>query len=591
VTRIVRLLALAAALLLAAGVARFAIAAFDRGTAAQVVPPAPQFKAAAKAATRGKARSLRIRVPRGVAAGDVMLAAVTVRSSRPPRRRAGWRLLRTDASSGPTQALYLRVAGREPSSYRWSFRSRASASGGIVAYNGVDNARPVDAHGGHVRRSTRRIPAPSLRTSVAGARVVGFFGSSSRTRLAVPLGFTPRFRTGTLAAADFVHAEASSTGNPAASVRRRTRRAIAQVVALRPGQPAPQPVPGVTRPPGYGSALPAPLPESTGAVFHVATNGSDSNPGSQAQPWATVQKALETLQPGQRAQVHAGTYTQALDLTRACTASAPCTVEGAPGEARPVLRITNDHVLRAESSAAYWRVRGFTFRDSNITSGGLVDLYGHHLEISDSELTAAGDQGFYLDEGSSNVQILRNWIHNSGLGRMHQSHGIYLQGNDHLVADNLIHDMPTGFGIQVYDKNSRSIIVHNTAVSNGHAGIVVGGSGGVDRIVVRNNIFAFNSTRGIQMDSTCPSDSVGDHNVLFGNGDGDVEGGCSGFDSSGGNIGADPLFADFGARNLHLKPGSPALNRAALAWSTLSDRDGEPRPQGSAADAGAYEDG
>jgi hypothetical protein len=271
-------------------------------------------------------------------------------------------------------------------------------------------------------------------------------------------------------------------------------------------------------------------------------------------------------------------------------------VEGAPGEPRPVLRITNDHVLRAESSAAYWRVRGFTFRDSDITSGGLVDLYGHHIEISGSELTNSGDQAFYMDEASHHIQVLGNWIHDSGLGRTHQSHGAYLQGNDHLVANNVIHDMPFGFGIQVYDKGLRSIVVNNTIANNGHSGIVVGGSGGVSGVVIRNNIFAYNDDWGVSWDSTCPSSSAGttyvDHNVIFGNGSAPIDSqSCAATNTSGGNRTTDPVFLSPAGRNFHLGAASPAFGYALPEWTPGGDHTGEARPQGAAPDSGAYEDG
>jgi hypothetical protein len=262
-----------------------------------------------------------------------------------------------------------------------------------------------------------------------------------------------------------------------------------------------------------------------------------------------------------------------------------------------VLRVTNDHVLRVNDAGAYWRFRGFTFRDSNITSGGLVDVYGHHLEFSGNELTASGDQDFYLDEASHHVQILGNQMHHSGLGRTHQSHGAYLQGNDHLVANNLIHDHPFGFGIQVYDKGLRSIVVNNTITHNAHSGIVVGGSGGVSGVVIRNNILAFNSQHGLAWDGTCPNGSAGatyaDHNVMFGNGSSqpiDPQT-CSATSTAGGNRFTDPLFANVGARDFHLSAGSPAFGYALPEWAPGTDRDGTSRPQGSAPDAGAYEDG
>jgi hypothetical protein len=336
--------------------------------------------------------------------------------------------------------------------------------------------------------------------------------------------------------------------------------------------------------------LPAPIPVSSGATFYVATSGSDSNPGSQAQPWRTIQKALNTLQPGQRALVRAGTYGESLSMDRAGSSSAPISVEAYPGE-KPIVDATDTHALRVNSSGAWFRFRGFKIQNFPGTSGGNVDLYGSYLEISDNEITASVDQGIYTDEGSDHVQILRNWIHHNGEGRTHQSHGIYLQGDDHLVANNLIHDQDEGFGIQVYDNGDRAIVVSNTITNNAHSGIVVGGGGGVSGVVVRNNILAYNAHWGISADSSCPSSSVADHNILFANAWGSTENRCSGLSYSGGNTTADPRFVNHAARNLHLGTGSAALDIALPDWSPTNDQEQQTRPQGSGADAGAYEDG
>ena len=89
-------------------------------------------------------------------------------------------------------------------------------------------------------------------------------------------------------------------------------------------------------------------------------------------------------------------------------------------------------------------------------SGGNVDVYGHHVEISRNEVRLSQDQGVYTEEGSQHVQILNNSIRRNGQGVIHQSHGIYLQGDDHLVAGNVINGHE-GFGIQVYDKGQRAV--------------------------------------------------------------------------------------------------------------------------------------
>ncbi len=352
-----------------------------------------------------------------------------------------------------------------------------------------------------------------------------------------------------------------------------------------PGPPPPPPAPPA--PPGLGNGLPPALAESAGQAFYVATTGSDSNPGTVVAPWRTIQKALNTLVAGQRAFVRAGTYTENLDMNRAGSPLAPITVE-AYGSEKPVLDSAGSHPLEVSSSGAYFRFRGFKIQDSPGASGGNVDIYGHHVEISRNEVTNGHDQGIYTAEESDHVQILGNWIHHNGAGEIHQSHGIYLQGDDHLVANNVIHDHVEGFGIQVYDKGARAIVTGNTITGAGHSGIVVGGSGGVSNVRVHNNVLAFNNHWGISNDSACPTSSVADHNVIFGNDYGPTRG-CSGLSFAGGNRTTDPLFTSYAARNFHLLAGSPALDYGLLQYSPATDFDGNARTYGAGPDAGAFE--
>jgi hypothetical protein len=118
---------------------------------------------------------------------------------------------------------------------------------------------------------------------------------------------------------------------------------------------------------------------------------------------------------------------------------------------------------------------------------------------------------------------------------------------------------------------------------------VLGGGGGVRNVVVRNNVFANNSQHGIAHDSVCATATIVDHNVLFGNGSGAIEGGCGGVDRSAGNRTTDPLFVNLAPRNLHLGAGSAAIDYGVLNYSPVFDFDGLLRSYGAAPDAGAYE--
>ena len=47
---------------------------------------------------------------------------------------------------------------------------------------------------------------------------------------------------------------------------------------------------------------------ASAADIHVATSGSDDNPGTEASPLLTIHKAVEIVQPGDRILIHEGTY-------------------------------------------------------------------------------------------------------------------------------------------------------------------------------------------------------------------------------------------------------------------------------------------
>ncbi len=69
------------------------------------------------------------------------------------------------------------------------------------------------------------------------------------------------------------------------------------------------------------------------ATYHVATNGSDTNPGTAAQPWKTVRHALGQLHPGATLFLHDGVYRErGLAARLVGERSAPIRIRSAIGE-------------------------------------------------------------------------------------------------------------------------------------------------------------------------------------------------------------------------------------------------------------------
>jgi parallel beta-helix repeat protein len=57
----------------------------------------------------------------------------------------------------------------------------------------------------------------------------------------------------------------------------------------------------------------------------------DTNAGTEAQPWKTISKATDLLQPGDTLLVKAGTYRESVILTKSGTAAQPITIQVCPG--------------------------------------------------------------------------------------------------------------------------------------------------------------------------------------------------------------------------------------------------------------------
>jgi hypothetical protein len=309
-----------------------------------------------------------------------------------------------------------------------------------------------------------------------------------------------------------------------------------------------------------------------------------------------VQKALNTLTSGQIAYLRAGTYTQNLVLTRGGTATAPFTVRNYPGE-QPVLRPgsgqSDNMPLQMGSGAAYVRFQGLTIEGATGPSTTNVYAWGnaHDLELSGCELRGSQRQGFFSEASTSAIQIIGCNIHdNGGSGPVQLDHNVYMQGQGHVLANNRIANAPNGFNVQIYPSSDHIIITENTIVGAFRDGIIVGSDGGgtTSNLTIVDNVIAFNGRYGV---STFWGGSVGSgnlatKNVVWGNSSGDLVG--SGIDYLENTI-ADPRFVDRAQGDLHVQPGSPAIDTGKIEYALPDDLDGAGRPQGAGPDIGSYE--
>jgi hypothetical protein len=164
-----------------------------------VIDPAITFQSASSGTNGLGATTITLNAPAGVAQGDLLVAQVTARHTAAPTAPAGWQLVANQAAgsgaSAVIQSIFWKAAGgAEPASYTWTWSTSIRASGGILAYSGVDATNPIDAASGGSGSSNLPM-APSVTTTANDAVLVAFFGMNPTvaTTFTEPAGMTERY--------------------------------------------------------------------------------------------------------------------------------------------------------------------------------------------------------------------------------------------------------------------------------------------------------------------------------------------------------------------------------------------------------------
>lgn len=263
-------------------------------------------------------------------------------------------------------------------------------------------------------------------------------------------------------------------------------------------------------------------------TLHVSTRGSDSNPGTAAQPFRTITHAYSKAGAGTTILVAPGTYTDyqsrwGLHLGSNGTASDPIVLKSQiRGGAVIDGRNAPDRNVAIYIDGNYNVVEGFEIK--NGPNGG-ISIYGpggNNNQILDNEIDHNGNPfntstngrcGVYDSEATAGNLYLGNYIHDNG--RLTQAsrfdHGMYLCGTNH---ERVIHNLIArncAYGIQVaaYKNIANLEIADNTIVSNLNAGgIMLWGDGGaMNGIEITNNLIYGNAEPGI-MTSSCTGSGV-----------------------------------------------------------------------------------
>jgi len=216
------------------------------------------------------------------------------------------------------------------------------------------------------------------------------------------------------------------------------------------------------------TATPTAIPTATETphpvVYYVSTNGSDANPGSQAQPLRTIQKAVDTVNPGDTILIRSGVYDESIILTKSGGSGKIIKLTNYSSEAVQIDG-GNNLALYSKGPIGYWTIEGLAFRSTNVHTlrfgwfdealtnhitlrnnhiSGAVFTVGNYQLFEDNEIdgtgyTAAGGYGGINDshgglgDNATHHNIFRrNYIHDF---TNYDARGIWTQGRTH---DNII---------------------------------------------------------------------------------------------------------------------------------------------------------
>jgi hypothetical protein len=375
------------------------------------------------------------------------------------------------------------------------------------------------------------------------------------------------------------------------------------------------------------AALVATGPSSAASgTYYVSPSGSDANPGTLDQPFATVQRGLQALQPGSTLYLRAGTYAAHIDsnaqtIPAGTSWSSPVTISGYPGEVATLRPGGGANVVNfGHGYVQYVTVSNLVIDATGVESGISLINGAHHNRFENCEVRNSTWDGIILAYGSGPTEyneFLKLKVHDVGLSG--HGHGIYIMTSNNLVAGCEFYNS-NKWGVQIYNgypsERANANVIRGNKIH--HCGTLAAGTGGGITIGCGNDNLAYDNVLwsnlvGIDTIWGGPAYTRIYNNTIYGGGgqgitigpdvtgarvmnniayrnNGEIIDYASSTQKSN-NLTSNPAFVNAAGADFQLQPGSPAIDAGTTLSEVTNDITGKLRPVGGAYDIGAYEYG
>jgi hypothetical protein len=189
------------------------------------------------------------------------------------------------------------------------------------------------------------------------------------------------------------------------------------------------------------------------STYYVSPNGNDSNPGTESQPWKTIQKACDTLTAESTVYVKAGQYNEKITVNVSGTASGGyITIRNYESDKVVIdgTGVSGDNIIYIENKD-YIKIIGFEICNNTGVSDGSgirIEGSGEHIELKNNkiyEIRGSDAMGItvYGTNASKSISYLTidgNEIYNCDPAH---SEALTLNGNveQFEVTNNIVHDV------------------------------------------------------------------------------------------------------------------------------------------------------
>ena len=248
-------------------------------------------------------------------------------------------------------------------------------------------------------------------------------------------------------------------------------------------------------------------PAGVTTIYVAQTGGSDSNPGTSAQPKATIQGGLAAVGSTGTVLVRNGTYTiSAGELTKVGTAGNWVRVMAESGQT-PTIASPGNYQSLGIANSAYFAWYGFNI--TGVSSAASLDAVAvlawnsHHIAIWKCNISNASE-GILLSGGhhydiaynkiGPNIARYRSFSYPISF-RALAGGGNDADGYSSRVIGNVVHD---GFQESSSGQQGGSAVVFEDLSGRGGSG----GTAGTDKILVGFNLFVYNGRSAIEANSS-----------------------------------------------------------------------------------------